>query len=98
MKFYIAFSIHGTNAFITATTEINDLKNLGSDFTEVKSRRPSYKSEDGVKLHWEQLLNQKGKPLRGPATVLQRFKELSKYGWTVDKEAFVKRHYPGKKQ
>jgi hypothetical protein len=64
----------------------------------VKSRRPNYKPEDGVKLHWEQLLNKKGEPLKGPATVLQRFKELSKYGWTVDKEAFVKRHYPSKKK
>lgn len=97
MKVYIAFSIHGTNAFITATTEIKDVKHLGHGFTVVKSRRPDYKPEDGVKLHWEQLLNQKGDPLRSPAAVLNRFKELSKYGWTVDKEAFVKRHYPSKK-
>ena len=98
MKVYIAFSIEGTCAFITAVNEVKSIQSLGHGFTEVKRRRLNYKPEDGIKLHWEQLLNKKGEPLKGPATVLQRFKELSKYGWTVDKEAFVKRHYPSKKK
>lgn len=97
MKVYIAFSIAGTNAFITAVNEFNSIQSLSPGFSVVNSRRPNYKPEDGIKLHWDLLLNQNKEPLRGPATVLQRFKELSKCGWTVDKEAFVKRHYPGKK-
>lgn len=96
MKVYIAFSIHGTNAFITASRELphDDVSRLGGDFTVVKSRRPGHDpKKDGVKLEWRALMTAEGKPLRSAALVLNRFNKLGQEGWTIDKSKFVDRHY-----
>lgn len=71
MKFYIAFSIHGTNSFTVATNELpwglgpgegihtvmaHVRANFGPDFDVVQSRRPGHKPErDGYKLTWSKL-------------------------------------------
>lgn len=94
IKVYVAFSIHGTNAFITASTTVNKIEDLGREFTEVRSRRPDYKSEDGIKLHWNALLTEKKQPYKSAAWVLNRFNILQRNGWVVDKKAFLERHYP----
>ena len=111
MKAYIAFSIYGTNAFITATKSFTSkdlLSGLGPEFKIVKSRREDYDPiKDGVKLEWSELLvNQTitdalGKqtilrPMRSPMQVVAKFKLLESQGWVVDKTAFVKRHWKKK--
>lgn len=93
MKVYIAFSIPGTCAFITANKEVESVESLGKEFTIAKSRRPDYKPEDGIKLHWSMLLTQKKDVLKSPAWVIKRFHDLEKQGWTINKTQFVKRHY-----
>lgn len=95
-KYYIAVSIHGTNCFITANKTVSDVKQLGSGFTVVASRRPDYKSEDGIKLHYDQLMTKAGKPLRCPIRILSVFNALEKVGWEVNKASFVKKHWQKK--
>jgi hypothetical protein len=96
MKLYIAFSIHGSNTFITANREVphNDLSKIGGEFTVIPSRRAGANVEtDGVKLGWSRLNTKDGKPLRSPALILRAFNELAEQGWTVDKQKFIDRHY-----
>ena len=89
MLHYIAFSIHGTNTFITAQRDAMDLK---EGFTVATSRRPS-KTDAETKLHWDKLITKKGTPLRSPAMILHYFNQLAMEGWTVDKQNFINRHY-----
>lgn len=107
MKFYIAFSIAGSNKFITANIEtslptgcvysVGDVVSIANEtFTVVHSRRPDYKPEDGTKLGWSALNTVKGEPLRSPPAVLNRFRILENMGWTINKEAFVKKHFAKK--
>lgn len=105
MKFYLAYSIHGTNCFITAKKEVNHIKldvpgkesveiKIGKfSFTTIKSRRPGYKLEDGIKLHSSRLLTKNGQPLKSPAMVVKFFNELAADGWEVDKAFFVHNHW-----
>lgn len=92
---YIAFSINGTKAFITANHPLDEtmmLSKLPAGMKIANSRDP-LKAPDTVKLHWDRLLTKEGKPLRSPPVILQRFKELEALGWVVDKSKFVKKHY-----
>lgn len=114
MKAYIAFSIHGTNAFIVATRtfkSISEIQKLGKEFRIVRSRRPDVDPmRDGEKLEWDALcvkedfIDSIGKaerlrPMRSPALIISKFKKLEAMGWKVDKKAFVARHFPvGKKK
>lgn len=105
MKFYLAYSIHGTNCFVTAKKEMNHIKiNVGSKapvevkigafyFTTAKSRRSDYKLEDGIKLHSSRLLTKNGQPLKSPAMIVKFFNELAADGWEVDKAFFVHNHW-----
>lgn len=97
IRVYIAFSITGTSAFITATKEVSkhqyDTMVNGGGFIPVTSRRPNYQPEDGIKLGWIVLNTLSGKPLRSPALVLNRFNQLTNDGWSVNKDKFVRRHY-----
>jgi hypothetical protein len=100
---YVAFSVHGTNSFITASTTVpadgllaflDSLESQG--FTVVKSRRPDAKSNE-VKLHWNKLLRQEdSKPYTAPSWILRRFRQLAEVGWTVDSKKFKEYHYPKK--
>lgn len=102
-KFYVAFSIHGTQAFAVATIETKDFVTTregdtitinGRDFTPVKSRRPDYNPEvDGQKLHHQDLLTKEGKPLRSTPMIARFFNLLEAEGWKVDKSAFVSKHW-----
>lgn len=94
LKFYIAFSIHGTNKFKVATLELKDRSGsvdhltvatlLGGDFTLAKSRRPGYNAaKDGYKLHWSRLSRKDGTPLQDKGWVTKRFNQLVKMGWTM---------------
>ena len=98
MKFYIAFSIHGTNNFKVAVIEKKVVlketnseqiaktvsRHFGPDFSVVTSRRPNYnESRDGIKLHWRGLQTKEGKPLKSASWVTRRFKELTKRGWKL---------------
>lgn len=96
LKFYIAFSIHGTNKFKVATYSIPNpqcfsglpdqiIKDLfGSDFTLAKSRRPGYNAaKDGYKLHWSRLNRKDGTPLQDKGWVTKRFNQLVKMGWKM---------------
>lgn len=95
---YVAFSIHGTNAFITAsrripTTELpKTLQDLEAEgFTRVWSRNPR---SIGVKLHWNKLQNKKtGQPYVSPAHILRRFNELRDLGWGVTTQKFTFKHW-----
>lgn len=90
---YVAFSIHGTNAFIVAT-KVVDVQNLPEGFKIVNSRdRTKTAEKDGYKLSWDRLMSKKGLPLRSPPVVLARFKELTAQGWKIDKSKFVGKHY-----
>lgn len=106
-KFYIAFSVHSTNAFAVATIETKDFVVSrdgqtftinGREYTATKSRRPDYNAEtDGQKLHAKELMTREGKPLRSTPMIAQFFNRLEKEGWTVDKTAFVQKHWHGNK-
>lgn len=102
-KFYVAFSVHNSNAFAVATIETRnfvisrDGKTItinGREFTPVESRRPDYNPEtDGQKLHCKDLTTKEGKPLRSTPMIARLFNQLEEEGWTVDKTAFVKKHW-----
>lgn len=89
MKCYIAFSISGTNCFIIATKEMDDVP---EGFTIVKSRDPKH-NEEHIKLIWDKLITKTGNPLRSPQMIVHHFNNLAKKGWFVDKENFVKKHF-----
>lgn len=102
-KFYIAFSVHGTNSFITAVMETKDFQ-LSKDKKKVKigkrefdvaqSRRPDYDlKKDGYKLHAQDLLTKDSKPTRSVPMILRFFNNLAKEGWKIDKNHFVYNHY-----
>ena len=101
MKYYIAFSIHGTNTFITASCETpEDVKAMTGPMFEglkmviAQSRRPSYEPlKNGFKLHAEDLKRKDGKPLASPPMILRFFNELEKRGWVVDKKRFIEYHW-----
>lgn len=102
---YIAFSIHGTHAFITATRDVARSK-LADTLAEmyqkgitvsVASRRPSFDSSKEIKLRWTGLQTKTGTPLKSPPLVVQRFKQLEAEGWTVRRDTFVSRHWRTKK-
>lgn len=107
-KFYVAFSVHSTNAFAVATIETDTfvlskdhttVMINGREFTLAKSRRPDYNEmKDGQKLHHTDLSTKEGKPLRSTPMIMQFFNRLEKEGWTVDKAAFVTKHWHGTKK
>lgn len=99
MKFYIAFSIHGTNKYKVAEfytrNRLLKMENfpafvkrcLGEDFIEISSRRKNYNiDEDGIKVSWIKLMTKAGKPMKSPAWVARRFKELESMGWKIVKD------------
>lgn len=92
MLFYIAFSIHGTNTFITASRNFDDAKDLKPEFTVATSRRPN-KTNAETKLHWNKLITKTGNPLRSPAMILHHFNQLEKDGWNINKRNFINYHY-----
>lgn len=96
MKVYIAFSIHGTNCFITATKEVASMAELPKDMTRVVSRRANYNPSTDWKVQWNGLLTKEGVPYRSHIKVMQKFNELQASGWTVDKAAFLKRFFKKK--
>lgn len=97
MTFYLAFSISGTNCFITAFKTAGALSDLGSDFSLAGSRRPDYNPiVDGYKIHYNRLLTKKGQPLRSAPAVMKVFNELKKQGWVVDSQRFIDKHWKKK--
>ena len=105
-QFYIAYSIHGSNAFIIATktmleSSVQDNEVIlpdgkickvvpSRDFT--KKNHESEERRNSIKLHHPNLLTKKGEPLRSPPHILRVFKALEKDGWTIDRSAFIARH------
>jgi hypothetical protein len=94
--FYIAFSIHGTDCFISASIEVpthvftikakGEIEYLvnGRLFTAGQSRRPSYNpTTDGIKLLSKELLNVKGEPTTDAKQVWDFFQLLKAEGWTL---------------
>lgn len=96
MKHYIAFSIHGTNCFISASTEKDSVVAKTEGLRRAGSRRPNYKSDQEAKYTWDKLNKKDGNPHTSPAWVLRRFNELKKLGWVVDDQRFREKHF-GKK-
>jgi len=100
MNFYIAFSIHGTNAFIRASKTTSDYeiqeKGIvveGTHYQMVRSRHPAA-SKDQTKLHYPLLNNKDGKPTKSKTKILQVFNQLEKQGWKIEgKEYFIKKHW-----
>lgn len=102
-KFYIAFSIHGSNAFITATKETDkfilseDGKKFSIDGLEFNlgySRDPNYNfQKQGYKLLSDRLLTKDRKPLRSHPMILKFFNELEDLGWEVTKDRFLQKHW-----
>lgn len=101
---YVAFSIHGTNVFITASLkqqtqkeidELHEARKGGNPnlFSLVKSRRPGFDDSKEVKLLFSLLNNKDGTPTCSKIKVMQAFKVLEDMGWSVDKTAFVKYHW-----
>lgn len=100
-KFYIAFSIPGSNAFITASIDTQEYDQVGNvvtigdkQFTIAASRRPDYnRVKDGTKLYWDKLLSVEMKPLRSPPVIISRFKQLEQTGWMLNKTKFIQKHW-----
>lgn len=104
MKFYISFSIHGTNTFITASREEKDFENLlhaiaagggnTGEFSPIKSRRENYNPNIERKIHWTKLNRVKdNQPQTSPSHVIKLFKRLERQGWKIEDRAFRKYHY-----
>lgn len=90
MKFYVAFSIHGTNQFRVAVKSARSIEALGPDFRQAVSRRDNYNaSRDGVKVHWNKLIRKDGTPLESKCWVSKRFNQLVALGW---REVTPKQH------
>ena len=100
---YVAFSVHGTCCFISASKRIHgDNKEFYLDqlnkagFVVAYSRRPNRLTNE-IKLHWNKLTTKKGEPYINPSWILRRFNELEvNHGFIVDKtsrENFVKTHF-----
>lgn len=105
VKAYIAFSIHGSNTFLTATKLVKTLgttaviADQAGALKKLVSRRPDWKPEDGIKLGWAKLNKADGTPHTNPGWVLRRFNELEKAGWKViGKEKFIQRHFKNDKK
>ena len=100
MKFYIAFSIHGTNTFIRASKVTTDYESTedgllleGVVYKKVMSRRQNV-PDDRTKLHHPLLNNKDGSPTRSKTKILQVFNQLQKQGWKIEgKEYFIKKHW-----
>lgn len=83
MKFYLAFSIHGTKKFFVFTRNAADLQALGKEFSQMGSRRPDYNANaDGYKVHWTGLNTKDGQPLRSASWAHRRMRKLLTLGWT----------------
>jgi hypothetical protein len=93
---YVAFSIHNTNAFITANKQVDEkpvstvtIDGLG--FTVGRSR--DGKSLRGsTKLLANDLNGSTGKPVSNPKEILAFFEKLEGLGWTVDSKRFKDKH------
>ncbi len=90
-KYYIAFSIHGTNKFTVATKDIDlsisPLSLLAQHgFTVAQSRRFKTDPADGIKMHWSKLNRKDGTPLQDKGWVTRRFKQLVAQGWVLVKD------------
>lgn len=91
--YYIAFSIAGSNCFITATKTAEALTDLGPGLTAAPSRNPHYNPYTGIKLHHSKLLTKMGKPLRSAPLIMKVFNDLKAQGWDVKSEAFINKHW-----
>jgi hypothetical protein len=107
MKVYVAFSIHGTNAFLVAVRSIQPVASgtevflIGSyAFRLATSRRPDHNpAQDGLKLHWGKLYRRTPyadgmyRPIKCPVKALSLFRKLEADGWTIfNREKFMERH------
>lgn len=97
-RFYVAYSIHGTNSYYVAQRDIKGdeeygLAVLGSTFTKVLSRRPNHNpAVDGVKLHWSRMRTVRDNQLLvDPHVVEKRFLELERLGWTISHRFDIKK-------
>lgn len=95
-KHYIAFSIHGTNAFLVAGT---DSENVVEDTPGLKRTfsRLAVEEQHGIKYIWSSLNNKKtGEPYQNAGLTIKRFRELEKLGWKIDEDsykAFCRAHF-----
>lgn len=93
-KYYIAFSIHGTNTFIVATNVMTDRRFATLEKAGYRITASRRKDAEGIKLTWRELSTKQGEPLRSAPHVLFKFKQLEKAGWTIiGREEFIKRHW-----
>lgn len=92
--FYIAFSIHGSKCFISASKKEDPANIFASGFVLATSRRPNYQTSDGVKLHHRDLLNKDDTPTVSAPKALRFFNRLEKEGWKIEgKDRFIKKHW-----
>lgn len=94
---YVAFSIHGSNTFITANKVIErpkpptgSTKIDGVTFTVGNSRTSSLR--DATKLLTDELLDANRRPLTDAQKVYDFFMRLAGLGWTVDAKRFEQKH------
>lgn len=98
---YAAFSIHGSNTFITANKKVelpkrptihSKLQIDGIDFKVGKSRTSSLR--DGIKLVSDELnvQGEPAKPTEDPQQVIAFFTRLENLGWSITDETFRHRH------
>ena len=87
IKFYIAFSIHGTNQFKVAEKQVlseDSAHNPLWDFAfAAATPRRTPRPDDGIKLHWSKLNKKDGTPHTDKGWVTKRFNELVKMGWKI---------------
>lgn len=90
--YYIAFSIAGTNCFVTAQKTGHKLEDE-KDFSLAKSRRPDFDPRQGIKLNYAGLMHSSGKPHSDPHWVMRVFRKLETLGWKVDDVQFKQRFF-----
>lgn len=95
---YVAFSIHGSNAFITASKKMElarrpvfhqKMEIDGRRFVVGRSRTAS--ENDAIKLLADDLMDG-AVPTSDPKRVLAFFHSLQDHGWTVNEKTFTAKH------
>jgi O-acetyl-ADP-ribose deacetylase (regulator of RNase III) len=96
-EYYVAFSIAGSNAFITANKTTEAVQESGKKiiidgFTFGKGTSRTSSLRGATKLLSADLEDKNRKPTKDPAVVLAFFDKLKEAGWDVDDRSFIARH------
>lgn len=106
VEFYVAYSIHGSNCFITANKTIPVMNNVTLErdqeiiidhlqFTITRSRVGT-SLRNATKLLWSELNDSDNIPSTDPRHIDEKFEQLRALGWRIDNKQFRAKFFPPK--